>query len=111
MSVTRMTEKRGTSPAALPLPLSIKGAHTVPKPSLSPYRQGRLDALCGVYAIINALRRCLGANPSYDEFWPDLFEALLLTEREVGLADALTLGIAAKPFRAIFRYAIWSMAD
>src|SRR3954467_14554555 len=28
----------------------------MPRRQLTPYRQGRLDGLCGVYALINALR-------------------------------------------------------
>jgi hypothetical protein len=107
MPSTGTTEKRGTSPRAS----NPKRRSTpVPEPSLSPYRQGGLDALCGLYAIINAMRRCLGE--AYDEIWPDVFEALLLsTEREVGLAEALTLGIRTKPFRAILQYATWTMAE
>lgn len=44
---------------------------------LRPFRQGHLDGLCALYAIVNAFRLCLGDHPLYDEIWPELFAYLV----------------------------------
>ena len=61
----------------------------VRRSDISPYRQGQLDGLCGLYAIINAIR--LATHDRTDEFghevWRDLLLALISeAENVVGTA-------------------------
>jgi hypothetical protein len=67
---------------------------------LAPYRQGDLDGLCGIYALINAIR--LATHDDTDAFGHDLWRELLLTllaeaEDLVGTATAVVHGIGVKP--------------
>jgi hypothetical protein len=67
---------------------------------IAPYRQGQLDGLCGLYAIINAIR--LATHDRTDEFghavWRELLLALISeAENVVGTATAVVHGIGAKP--------------
>ncbi len=60
------------------------------RPALLPYQQGELDGLCGIYAVINAVR--LALKDRADEFtpedWQAFFHALMLaTESVVGAAQ------------------------
>ena len=50
-------------------------------PLIAPYRQGELDGLCGVYAIVNALRLVLESHPAgfTRRDWEQLFHTLLAT--------------------------------
>jgi hypothetical protein len=43
---------------------------------IAPYRQGQLDGLCGLYAIINAIR--LATHDRTDEFGHGVWRELLL---------------------------------
>jgi hypothetical protein len=65
---------------------------------IAPYRQGQLDGLCGLYAIINAIR--LATRDRTDEFshgvWRELLLALI-SEAESVTATAVVHGIGAKP--------------
>src|SRR4051812_31992671 len=66
---------------------------------IAPYRQGQLDGLCGLYALINAIR--LATHFHTGEFshgvWRDLLLALLgEAEDVVGTATAVVHGIRTK---------------
>jgi hypothetical protein len=70
------------------------------RPDIAPYRQGQLDGLCGLYAIINAIR--LATHDLTGEFGHDVWRELLLAllgeaEDVVGTATAVVHGIGAKP--------------
>jgi hypothetical protein len=85
----------------------IATTRTPPRPAIEPFQQGDLDGLCGVYAIINALRllhpsldrdaahalfrkliKTLGktfrnpTKPVYDGICPTVLEDLLITARQ-----------------------------
>jgi hypothetical protein len=67
---------------------------------IAPYRQGQLDGLCGLYAIINGIR--LATHDRTDEFGHEVWRELLLAliseaESVVGTATAVVHGIGAKP--------------
>ena len=67
---------------------------------IAPYRQGQLDGLCGLYALINAIR--LATHHHTGEFghgvWRELLLALLgEAENVVGTATAVVYGIRTKP--------------
>src|SRR5918995_1180215 len=67
---------------------------------IAPYRRGQLDGLCGLYALINAIR--LATHHHTGEFghgvWRELLLALLgEAEDVVGTATAVVHGIGAKP--------------
>ncbi len=55
---------------------------------LKPYRQGRLDGLCGVYALINALRLLC---PKLDEDDCERAFCALIQARAQHAASALTV--------------------
>src|SRR5262249_1949827 len=63
--------------------------------NLKPFRQGDFDGLCGLYAIVNAIR--LAADPSTrisDTLAEQLFTYLIHnTSRRISLARAVTEGI------------------
>ncbi len=68
-------------------------------PNLEPFHQGELDSLCGIYAIINAIKRATtGEHAIEHSAWPWLF-AELLRELDVlvGTAYAAAYGIPTKP--------------
>jgi hypothetical protein len=80
---------------------------------IAPYRQGQLDGLCGLYAVINALR--LATHDRTGEFGDDLWKDLLLTllceaEGMVGTATAVVHGIGARPLYALARLGARHMA-
>ena len=81
---------------------------------LLPYRQGHLDGLCGIYAIINAIRVVLG-DPSRHistEAWQELYAVLMLAVDEtVGAATAAGCGIETKPLLHLLSVAARHMAD
>ena len=67
---------------------------------IAPYRQGQLDGLCGLYALINAIR--LATHHHTGEFGHGVWRDLLLTllgeaENVVGTATAVVYGIRTKP--------------
>lgn len=71
----------------------------------APLQQGELDGLCGLYAIINALRWALGAAGDFGRSQVDhLFGRLLdELEREAGGIAAVSLGIHDRPLVALAR--------
>ena len=80
---------------------------------LRPFRQGDLDGLCGIYAIVNAIRWALGTSSDLDdEDWQALFASLLrAAEKQSGTASAVTSGINTRPLRSLMRKAADYMAD
>lgn len=81
--------------------------------ALLPFRQGELDGLCGIYAVINAIRLALGvrANLLRQRDWQDLFVALLESvDRSVGAAHAASNGIDTQPLRYLLKAAILHLA-
>ncbi len=78
-----------------------------------PFRQGELDGLCGVYAVINATRLVLGARSQLLRpcDWQDLFVVLLETiDRSVGIAHAAAHGIETRSLRYLLKAAISHLA-
>ena len=81
--------------------------------ALVPFQQGDLDGLCGIYALINAIRlatendtRCFP-----DAVWQELFCALLLeADAVVGTVDAVGLGINPQPLFRLAQAAVRHMA-
>ncbi len=73
-------------------------------PSISPLQQGDLDQLCGVYAIINALRLAAGPTRIEKRVEKDLlFRGVrLLLEREI-LGSTLRHGMGTKKFIKLSR--------
>ena len=63
-----------------------------------PYRQGRLDALCGLYASINAQRKLLASNHSAIKLpWRHLFnECLRHLSESSDLATIVADGLSAQ---------------
>jgi hypothetical protein len=58
--------------------------------------QGRLDSLCGVYSVVNAVRWVLGGNPPKMSA-EDLFASVIgWLEWKAGAAEALTAGVEPK---------------
>lgn len=84
------------------------------RPSSQPYRQGDLDGLCGIYAVINAIRLALGkeALEYSDDNWRELFcELVLLTDETIGAVAATTCGIGSRPYRELLQAAVRYMAN
>ncbi|MES0129319.1 hypothetical protein [Mesorhizobium sp. M0029] len=78
-----------------------------------PFRQGELDGLCGIYAVINAIRLALGARANLlrRPVWQDLFVALLESvDLSVGAAHAASNGIDTQPIRYLLKAAILHLA-
>lgn len=78
-----------------------------------PFRQGELDGLCGVYAVINAIRLVLGARSQLlgPCDWQDLFVVLMQSiDHSVGAARAASEGIETKPLRYLLKAAILHLA-
>jgi hypothetical protein len=81
---------------------------------IAPYRQGELDGLCGIYALINAIR--LATYDRTSEFGHDVWRELLLillseAEGLVGTtATVVVHGIGAKPLYALAKLAARHMA-
>ncbi len=82
--------------------------------ALVPFQQGDLDGVCGIYALINAIRlateddtRCFP-----DAAWQELFFTLLLeADAVVGTVEAVGLGIDTKPLFRVAQAAVRHMAD
>ncbi|MES0090058.1 hypothetical protein [Mesorhizobium sp. M0030] len=84
-------------------------AHLTPLP----FRQGELDGLCGVYAVVNAIRLVLGVQATLlrQRDWQDLFVALVeAVDRSVGAAHAASNGIDTQPLRYLLKAAILHLA-
>lgn len=77
-----------------------------------PFRQGHLDGLCALYAVLNAFRLCLGDHPLSDQIWPALFGYLvdgLASETEFA---SLTLnGVPATAMNGLLGNATAFMKD
>ncbi|WAJ27850.1 hypothetical protein [Antarcticirhabdus aurantiaca] len=81
---------------------------------LRPFRQGELDALCGIYAAINAIRLALGRRGEElsIEDWAHLFGVMVASaDVEIGAVTATTVGIHTKPLLAILGVAAQHMSD
>jgi hypothetical protein len=81
---------------------------------IAPYRQGQLDGLCGLYALINAIR--LATHHHTGEFGHGVWRDLLLTllgeaENVVGTATAVVYGIRTKPLYELAKRAASHMAN
>ncbi|SHF08703.1 hypothetical protein SAMN02745157_1605 [Kaistia soli DSM 19436] len=69
-----------------------------------PFRQGNLDTLCGLYAILNAIKLALGSETSTlsRRDWQRLFRKLLReADHRVGLVHATSHGVDAAPLRKL----------
>lgn len=63
---------------------------------LRPYRQGDLDALCGLYTVINSIRWCLRGHDiaSQGPNWHDLFSELSdYAVKEIGHLSISSMGL------------------
>jgi hypothetical protein len=80
---------------------------------VTPYQQGSLDGLCGLYSIINAIRLATaGSCELGQEDWQELLYALAVaTDDTVGLSMAMACGLNADPLFAIMRAGIRHMLD
>ena len=80
---------------------------------LIPYRQGDLDGLCGIYAVINAIKLVIAPSPSItDEHWYHLFSELLAAADDaIGAVNATAGGIEARPLRKLLNCAVRHMED
>jgi hypothetical protein len=78
-----------------------------------PYRQGELDGLCGIYAIINAIRLVIGRSSHLTpEEWQKLYAVLIrAVDETVGAATAAVGGIEPKPLFELLKVAVRHMAD
>ena len=50
------------------------------KPIIRPFRQGALDAYCGLYSIANAIQHCLGGRHRFNEEQAEALFRYLLTK-------------------------------
>ena len=79
---------------------------------MKPLRHGDLDGLCGLYAIINAMRQASRDRAVAEEVWADLFEALVLAaDDDVGMAEAVVNGIDCRLLTKLLSAGIRHMAD
>lgn len=86
----------------------------VRRTALVPFQQGDLDGLCGLYALINAIRLATEADTRDfpDTAWQELFFTLLLEADEAaGAVDAVGLGIDTQPLYRVAQSAVRHMAD
>src|SRR3954466_13010685 len=86
----------------------------VRRTALVPFQQGHLDALCGVYALINAIRLATedDTRDFPDAAWQELFFTLLLEADEAaGAVDAVGSGIDPQPLFRVAQAAVRHMAD
>jgi hypothetical protein len=81
---------------------------------LPPFRQGQLDGLCGIYAVINAVRLVLGeaATKLSNDDWQSFFATLLYSADDtIGAANAAAGGIETKPLRKVLKSAVRHLRD
>lgn len=81
---------------------------------ITPYRQGQLDGLCGIYATVNAFRLVVGADGKHlhRQHWNELFYVLLSVADDcIGAVAATAWGIDTKPLRKVLKAAARHMAD
>ena len=81
------------SATAPPCRLECSASHR--KPDLHPFQQGDLDSLCGVYAIVNAVRTAMLPSTRLKTYeCIDLFNTLILEAEEHGaLTTSVTYGV------------------
>src|SRR5829696_7900145 len=82
--------------------------------ALVPFQQGDLDGLCGIYALINAIRLATedDTRDFPDAAWQELFFTLLLeADAVVGTVEAVGLGIDLQPLFRVAQAAVRHMAD
>src|SRR3712207_5466458 len=97
---------------ASPPPTMRRTDHFRSRARVRPFRQGDLDGLCGLYAIVNAMRQASRDCAVAEEVWADLFAALVLAaDDHVGIAEAVVNGIDRRPLTRILNAAIQHMAD
>jgi hypothetical protein len=78
-----------------------------PRPGLRPYRQGDLDALCGLYAIINAARWAIWPREMTPDFAETLFAKLGHHAAMALRMPALcAMGVTVPQLRALSRIAL-----
>ena len=82
-------------------------------PKLTPFRQGNLDALCGLYAAINAIRLATASSTHHltEEDWAELFFALIIEAETAGASHAAGSGIGTKALFRLTKAAARHMAD
>ncbi|MCX5581202.1 hypothetical protein [Kaistia terrae] len=75
------------------------------------YQQGDLDCLCGIYAIVNAVRLCLGPQSALDRTdWQRLFFMLAKqAHKQVGSLSVVTYGIDTRPLWILIKAAVSHM--
>jgi hypothetical protein len=80
---------------------------------LRPFQQGNLDGLCGIYALINAIRLATADHIHLSNSeWIGVFGCLLAqADKHTGATNLVTGGIGARRLIALTRYAINHMAD
>jgi hypothetical protein len=84
-------------------------------PVIAPFRQGELDGLCGVYAIVNALR--LAFEHRSEKLrrgeWQELFFALLakVDDGVGGVCHVIANGMSAKRLRTVAKVAERHLRD
>ena len=84
-----------------------------PQSGPQPFQQGNLDGLCGIYALINAIRLATAdqLHLSNSE-WIGVFGCLLAqADKHTGATNLVTGGVGARRLIALTRYAIDHMAD
>lgn len=82
------------------------------KRPLTPYRQGDLDGLCGLYAVVNAMRLSTKSQRVHRSIWRDIFaELVILADLHVGISHALTCGIDRTSLIAILEGATRALAE
>jgi hypothetical protein len=82
--------------------------------AIAPYRQGQLDGLSGLYALINAIRLATHQHTGVlsHDVWRDLLLTLLAeAENVVGTATAVVCGIRTKPLYELGKRAASHMAN
>lgn len=65
------------------------------------FKQGQLDGLCGIYAVINALR--LLVRISRDECYELIYESVLVIEKKKPVSDFIIDGISVFDVSVIIR--------
>jgi hypothetical protein len=86
----------------------------VRRTGLVPFQQGDLDGLCGIYALINAIRLATADDTRDfpDAAWQEVFFTLLLEADEaVSTVEAVGLGIDPQPLFRVAQAAVRHMTD
>jgi hypothetical protein len=73
---------------------------------LKPFRQGELDGLCGIYAIVNAMRLAASGADLNNKAWRRLFAALMAEADDVvGAAAMASYGLDTRPLGKLLKFA------